>query len=340
MLHPKGYDGCMAILFVSGVNDQSTIGVNLDNKGNLAQLLDGNCSVHGMLPLKEDVAGFMVLFGKGVQQAGVDFVRVPSLIFNQISDADTHRGSLERCVELCSQVQTMVINQPQHVLQTTRDHVAELLQEIPGVIVPKTVRFQPRSPGDVFEHAETEGFEFPFITRLAGEHSGKSMILLAGPEDLDSLHALPFDGRDFYLSQFIDCKDSSGLYHKQRIVVIDGEPILRHSLFNEYWKIHASSREFMMARESWDDDNRRMQRLETEVIPALKPAITEIKNRLKLEYFGLDCNLRPDGKMVVFEANANMNVLYNPYPEMNDCLRTIHQKIQAMLTRYSGEAVI
>ena len=330
----------MAILFVDGVNDLSTMGASLDENGKPIQSIDGNCSVHGRVPLKEGITGSYLLFGKSVKQARVNFIQAPTLIFNQISDADTHRGALERCAELCAQVQTRVINRPQQVLQTTRDRISEMLQGIPGVIMPSTVRFQPVSPNDVFQHAVVEKFEFPFIVRVAGEHAGKRIVLLRGPEDHDALHVFPFDGRDFYLTQYVDCKDQGGLYHKQRIAVIDSEPVLRHSLFNDHWKIHGNSRDFMIARESWAEDKRRMHWLDTEVIPELKPAIREISNRLKLEYFGLDGNVRPGGKMLVFEANANMNILHNPYPEMNDRLKVIHQKIQAMLSKYSGEKVI
>ena len=330
----------VTILFVSGINDLSIIGVEIDDNGNFIHLMDGNCSVHGRIPLKEDSAAYLALFGKGVKQRMVSFARNPSLIFNQISDADTHRGALERCTELCAQVPSPVINQPQRVLQTTRDRVSELLQGIPGVIMPRTVRFQPGSPADVFGHAASEKIDFPFIVRVAGDHAGKSMVLVKGPEDHEALHVFPFDGRDFYLTEYVEYKDAAGLYHKQRIAMIDGEPVLRHSLFKDHWKIHGSSRTFMLARESWAEDRKRTHWLETEAIPRLLPAFREIHDRVKLEYFGVDCNIRPNGEMLIFEVNANMNILHNPYPEMNERMKLIHGKLHAMLARYSGEVVI
>lgn len=330
----------MTILFVSGVNDLSTIGVEIDDNGNFIHLIDGNCSVDGRIPLKEGVAAYLLLFGKGVKQKMVNFAKTPSLIFNQIADADTHRGALERCTELCAQVSSPVINQSHRVLRTTREGVSELLQGIPGVIMPRTVRFQPGSPADVFEHAAFEKIDLPFIVRVAGDHAGKSMVLVKGTEDHESLHVFPFDGRDFYLTEYVEYKDEAGLYHKQRIAVIDGEPVLRHSLFKDHWKIHGSSRKFMLTRESWAEDRKRSHWLETEAIVKLLPAFREIYDRLKLEYFGVDCNIRPNGEMLIFEANANMNILHNPYPEMNERMQLIHRKLQAMLARHSGEVVI
>ena len=194
----------MAILFVSGVNDLSSIGVTLDERNQPAYLYDGNCYIHGRLPLKKGIDAYLTLFGVGVQQRGFTFSETPSLIVNQIADADTHHGSLSRCIELCSQVNSPVINRPEHILQTARDRVSESLQGISGVTMPRTVRFKPLSPEDVFVRAEAEKFGWPFIVRLAGLHGGKSMIRVSGPEDYSSLHVFPFDGRDFYLTEYVD----------------------------------------------------------------------------------------------------------------------------------------
>lgn len=330
----------MTILFVNGVNDRSVMGVALDERGALLHLMDGNCSVHNRLPLAEGVAAQFLIFGKGVRQHSVQFKETPSLIFNQIADADTHRGALERCVELCDQVNTTVINHPRHVLETGRERVSAKLQGIPGVIMPRIVRFQPRSPDDVFAEAARQGIDFPWIARVAGEHHGMNMVRVDGKADYAALHALPFDGRDFYLVAFVDYRDKDGYYHKQRIVVIDGEPLLRHALYSDDWKVHASSRAFVMERESWEQDIARFDRLSQEALPPLRPAIREIADRLRLEYFGIDGCLRPDGQLLVFEANANMNVLHAPNQATRYRVEAIQQKLYALLTRYSGERVI
>ena len=329
----------MSILFVSGVNDLSTIGVTLDDKGRLGHLIDGNCSIHHRLPLKEGVASSFLIFGKGVQQRGIEFKTLPTLIFNQIADPDTHRGALERCAEMCEQINTTVINHPRHVLQTSRDQVSQKLQGIPGVVMPRTQRFRPRSPDEVFSRATAEGFDFPFIARVAGLHGGKSMIRVNGREDHAELHALPFDGRDFYLVEYVDCQDDNGFHHKQRVLVIDGEPLLRHSLYNSDWNVHGVSRKFMLERESWEEDIARFARLRDEVLPPLRPAIAEIARRMQLEYFGMDCNLRPDGTLLIFEANANMNVLHGRTPQTLYRREAVMKKLYALLTKYSGERV-
>jgi hypothetical protein len=165
------------------------------------------------------------------------------------------------------------------------------------------------------------------------------MTRIDGLHEREKLHVYPFDGRDFYVTEFVDCRESDRFYHRQRLVVIDGEPLLRGSLYDEHWKVHGASRRFMMGRESWEDDRVRSAWLEQEVIPDLKSAVTEITNRLKLEIYGIDCSLRPGGKMLIFEANANMNFLTNDHPEMNERVDMIRRKILDMLARHSGENV-
>lgn len=329
----------MPILFVSGVNDRSVIGVGLDEGGRLVHVFDGNASVHHRLPMREGVAIPFLIFGEGVKQRGVDLQTQPSLVFNQIADADTHRGALRRCIQLCEQLNTTVINHPANVLKTTRDQVAAALQGIPGVVVPRTVRFRPRSPDEVFSRAAAEGLEFPYIVRAAGEHGGRLMLRLDNRGDVGLLHALPFDGRDFYLIEFIDYRDEDGYYHKQRLAMIDGEVLMRHSLYDTDWKVHGASRAGMLARESWETLNQREIRLEKEVLPRAAAACAEIARRLGLEYFGIDGHLREDGKLIVFEANASMNILISRSTQRKARHAVVHKKVYRMLTRYSGEKV-
>jgi hypothetical protein len=330
----------MAILFIGGVNDLSTVSVRADAKGNLAQILDGNCPLFDRVPLKKDAAGFLVLFGKGVKQPGVSFAEPPSLMVNQIANADTHRGSLERCAELCEQVEVTVINRPGKVLQTTRDMLSKKLQGIPGVIMPRTIRIRPTSPEDVYQQAAAGKIALPFIVRVADSYAGSGKVLIQSENEGDHLNVFPLDGRDFYLTQYIDCSDHAGLHHHQRIIVIDGEPVLRRAMFDSSWNVTGRSRNFMLSSEDWAQDRARLESFETEILPALANPISEITNRLNLEYFCIDCNVRPDGEMVVFTASANPDALVIQHSKESERIKQIHQKIQTMLARHSGEVVI
>lgn len=322
----------MTILFVSGINDLSTVGVTLGDKGQVNYLMDGNASVHHRMSLGDRAATSFLLFGKGVKQHSVEFKTTPAVIFNQIADPDTHRGALERCVELCSQLNTRVINHPEKILRTSRDHISQALQGIAGVIVPRTQRFQPRSPDDVFSRAAAEGFELPFITRVAGLHGGVSMVKVDRRDSYAALHALPFDGRDFYLTEFIDYRSTDGLYRKTRIAVVDGLPLIRHHLIDSGWMVHASALALMDQQPAlMDEANGVLADFGRILRPAIEDRLAEITRRLGLDYYGIDCHVNGAGEILVFEANANMNFLYNSRKEYEQCVGVIKNHILAMI---------
>ena len=322
----------MAVLFVSGVNDPSKIEVTLDDKGRIGYLLDGNCSVLHRMDLGTREVAEVLIFGKRVRQTGLEFNRRPSLIFNQIADPDTHRGSLERCIELCESVDSPVINHPRSVMRSSRERVSAALQGIPGVTMPRTIRFQPRSPQEVVRRAMAEGFGFPFLVRIAGLHGGVSMVRVDRPDDHSAMHALPFDGRDFYLAEFIDFQSSDGLYRKTRVVVVDGVPLVRHLLINTDWMVHASSGDFMDRHPPLLEEARSvLADFDRSIRPRVEAATTAIAERLGLDFFGIDCHIDEAGQMIVFEANANMNVLYNRRAMYQPCLDVIKKHLLRLI---------
>ena len=329
----------MAILFVSGVNDPSKIEVTLDEKGRIGYLLDGNCSVLHRMNLGGREFAEVLIFGKRVRQSAVEFERQPALIFNQIADPDTHRGALERCIELCAQLESPVINHPRKVIRSSRERVSVALQGIPGVTMPRTIRFQPRSPQEVVDRAIEESLRYPFLVRLAGLHGGVSMVRIDRGDDHSGLHALPFDGRDFYLAEFVDFQSPDGLYRKTRVVVVNGVPLVRHLLINTDWMVHASSGDFMDRQPPLVAEARSvLADFDRSIRPEIEAATSAIAQRLGLDFFGIDCHIDEAGRMIVFEANANMNVFYNRRAMYEPCLDAIKKRLLAMIDERSGRS--
>ena len=322
----------MTVLFIRGLNDLNQIEVSPNDKGLLSLNLDGSCNVLTHLQFKPDVATYMVMFGGDVKQPDFQMPALPALIFNQISDPDSHPGALKKCLQLCEQIDVPVINHPKRILATTRDQVCQALQGIPATIMPKNIRCQPRSPHDVFKQAEGAGISFPFIVRIAGTHGGKSTVLIKSEANLQDLHVYPFDGGWFYLTEFVDYRSSDGLYRKLRIVVVDGKPLFRHLLINDDWMVHASSRKYMDRTPGlWKERNQVFDSFETELVPMIQSRISAIQKKLGLEYFGIDCNLNEEGEMLIFEANANMNNLSSTRAEMVAPRDLIKQQLMHMI---------
>ena len=322
----------MAMLFVRGISDSNQIEIKPKRSGQYDLKLDGSCNVFSHMGFDKKVAGAMILFGNKVKQPSFKLPMVPTLIFNQISDPDSHQGALARCKTLCDQVPSPVINRPEGILRTTRDSVSEMLQGIPGVIMPPTIRFQPRSPEDVFTEASARGLGFPFILRIAGVHGGKSSMLVSGEQDLAQLHAYPFDGSWFYMTEFVDYKSSDGLYRKIRIAVVDGKPLFRHMLVDNQWMIHVSSLDYMDKNPAlYTETDAVFENFETELAPKIQTMIDAINTRLRLEYFGIDCNINAAGEMLIFEANANMNIFTNTRTKFTRQIEVIKKHVKKLI---------
>lgn len=322
----------MTILFIRGINDNNKVTPHVTPAGQVAFEFDGSCSVYRFMDFDAATASTLILFPPGAQAPAPRLKFKPSLIFNEISDPDSHRGTLNACAELCEQYGVPVINDPGKVLQTTRDGVASLLGGISGVRMPATERIIARSPGDVFEAIERTGLRFPVIVRMAGVHGGKSNVLIAGKDDLAKLHIYPFDGSSFYLTQFVDYHGPDDFYRKLRLVYVDGDIFLRHLLVDPDWMIHASSQEFMHRNPLfWDEDRALYAQFDSGLKPTIEPVVREIARRLGLEYFGIDCSIDEAGGLLIFEANANMNVLVNRNPLYDERVERIKQRIKAMI---------
>lgn len=325
------------ILFTFGVNESGQARIMPDPAGQPRIHVDGNCNVLGKVDLQGEPFQALLLFGPQDRQPPADLSPRPALVFNQISDADSHRTALERCLELCEQLPGVpVINHPRAVQATGRDAVSRRLQDLPGVHMPRTVRITPRSPAEVFAAAEAESIEPPFIVRTTGDHNGRRMVRVEARGEEGPLHALALDGSEHYLMEFVEYADSEGLYAKHRVIMVDGEAVTRSVMVSEDWLVNSSCYPFMRSQGERLDPPRLVREFDRDHLPALADRLEEIARRLELDYFGVDFHLRPDGEMVVFEANANMNPLMRTYAPLNDRADRIAAQLVELIRRRRG----
>lgn len=239
--------------------------------------------------------------------------RRPAALINHIGDADECRQALELAVRLANDAALPCFNAPERVAATARDRVYQALRDVPGVHMPATIRISPRRPDDVIEAIEAAGLRYPVILRLPGDHGGRSMVRMDGPEDLDPLFSIPWGGRSLYATQFVDYADSDGFHRKVRLVVVGDRYFPRHRVRGRGWMVHIADRDpASLAEESAFLDG-----FDGSMRPLLDSAIAGIRQRIGLDYFGIDCSIRPDGRLLVFEVNPSMHILRNTSPSPN-----------------------
>ena len=229
-------------------------------------------------------------------------VAIPDVILCAICDPDTNAKSLDVAEKIIATLGKPTLNHPAAVRKTGRDRIPRMLGRVPGVVVPRTVRFRPKRAADVARLTSSGAIRLPFLMRPAGAHGGLGLARVDSADDLEVLDAFALDGRPYYATEYRDFRSPDGLYRKHRVIVVGGTPHARHVIISDSWNIHSESRDVLMAADA-------ALRAEEEQFlatfdPAAWPMFERFASLLELDYFGVDYGIDADGKMVVFEVNA------------------------------------
>lgn len=256
------------------------------------------------------------------------------LILNLITDPDQNPKTLENLGKLLREYSGQVINPPAAVMRSTRDRVAKLLEGTPGLIAPKTVRVRNAKPDLVVGAIERADLKFPLIVRLAGTHTG---IIVGLFDRIDDVRAAITQSGEHIVTEFADFRSEDGLYRKYRAFFIGEQIIFRHMLVSDAWNVHAADRmRFMVDRPELLAEEQAMFEHAGGALPAgVIDTLEAIRTRMPLDYFGMDFGILPDGRVVLFEANATMNFFpFLPDPRFDyvrSCRRPATQAFHRML---------
>lgn len=236
-----------------------------------------------------------------------DFSRY-DVVVNGLSDVDVNPTSVLLAVAALADIDRPVVNDPRRMALARRDVVSGLLAGIAGLTVPRTIRIAP--PADPVEAAVSSGLRYPILMRPAGTHTGRGLVKADDPAALSRAWAGSATPGAHYLSEYVEFRSADGLYRKMRLFVVGDEVILRHLLPSDSWLIHAGSADFMRDRPELQQQEADAMRLPASYLPAgAERIIRAVKSRLGLDYFGIDCARLADGGLLLFEANATMNML-------------------------------
>ncbi len=227
-------------------------------------------------------------------------------VINYMADADLYETALRKADEVVRLIKLPAFNAPAAVLRTRRDQVAASLADLPGVHMPRTIRTPAPDRAALAAVIASEGLTFPLLVRAAGAHGGEGMVKVDRVADLETAK-IRFDDGPVYVTEFVDFADVDGLYRKHRVVVVGQEIFLRHVIIGDNWLLHAERR----TQNTEIEEQAALAAFAEQTGPAIRAAVMAVADSLQLDYFGIDCSLRPGGGMLVFEANACMNVLHN-----------------------------
>jgi glutathione synthase/RimK-type ligase-like ATP-grasp enzyme len=246
---------------------------------------------------------------------------------NFCADPDEYARAMANLKRMAEMSGAPVFNHPDGVMNSRRDRVSEILQGIDGLTVPKCVRFSPKLPQDFQDEFERGGLSYPVLVRPAASQSGTHLVKVDGPDDWDRIFTIPWGGQVMHMTQFVDFANADGEYIKIRAVCAGDRVIIRHTLIATDWLVHAMDRtdaivdrEFQLHKQLYES-------------PVFNAVVREAKQRIGLDFFGLDLGWRGQDDFVLFEANAAMSILSTAHmptyrrPEYAKILKDIEEAV-------------
>ena len=151
------------------------------------------------------------------------------------------------------------------------------------------------------------GFHLPLLVRVAGTHGGDDFDKF---DDWDEIieFRLGGPGANYYVIEYIDYRSKDGFFRKYRVIFVDGDIFPYHLAIHDDWKVHHFRTD--MANHAWmrKEEERFLDDMGGVFNVEQQDALRAIARATGLDYGGVDCGIDPDGRIVVFEANASMLV--------------------------------
>lgn len=213
--------------------------------------------------------------------------------FIALGESDKNNPILEQIAKLLVTWPRPYINHPEKILNCARHKTSQILQNIPGLYVPKTYRMHRDHLGE---------FTFPITIRPIDTHSGKGFEKINNPKELKTYldHS---ENDEFYISEFIDYQSHDGGYRKLRIALIDRKPYICHLAISEDWIVHYIPSGMELSEHKRAEEKTVMENFDHDFAARHRDALFAIADRLDLDYVVIDCAETKDGELLLFEAD-------------------------------------
>ncbi len=236
-----------------------------------------------------------------------DTLPAHDVLFNAVHECDEHRALLAQLDERLALLGCSALDAPGRVPLVARDRASVLLESVPGVEMPRTVRvgraaLEAAVRGDAAITSMVPA-GYPVIVRAVGAHRGKDMMRADDAAGLAAaLDAL--QSAELFVSRFVDYRSADGAWRKYRIALVGGRAFAVHLAISSHWIVS-----YVNAGMADDAAKRReeaafMAGFDDEFARRHAAAFREIHERLQIEYVLLDCGEMPDGRLLLFEVDT------------------------------------
>jgi glutathione synthase/RimK-type ligase-like ATP-grasp enzyme len=290
---------------LQGLPDDMSGVVSLDEAGKLQVSLPGSALFRMHLPATEQ-ARMPRLYIKADQAIRLPEDARGKPLINYVADPDRCSHSLLQILRIVDMLGSPCFNAPRAIARSGRHAVAKALAPIAGLHVPRTELIEAGSSAELVARIEAAGLRYPLLLRAPGMHMGATMAKVDAPDAVDAaVYDMPLQGRGIYVTEFVDYRDADGLYRKMRLAVVGKRVFMRHFAIASGWNVHIRDR----IRMDDPEETRMLEGFPGSLAMDATALALQVADTLGLDYFGIDCCPRPDGRLLVFEANAAMDIL-------------------------------
>jgi glutathione synthase/RimK-type ligase-like ATP-grasp enzyme len=246
------------------------------------------------------------------------------VLFNAIGESERARPALALAQRFAERAGTPAINPPRAVAQLGRADVAQRFADSATIWAPAVERAG-------IAALRARDVTAPLIVRPVGSQAGFALARVDDTEELRAyLEQHLLDA--YFVTPFIDYSNADGMFRKYRIMFVDGKPYPCHLAISPRWMIHYYNAAMAEHQSMRDEEARFIADLDAVFSGPLRAALDELSAAIPLEYFGIDCAVAPDGRLLLFEADAAMLVHGTDPPELYPYKRAGFERIQTALT--------
>ena len=175
---------------------------------------------------------------------------------------------------------------------------------------PRTIKIEPRSLEDIRHLLNVAKLRKPFIFKESASQSGRpKSVLIKSDIDLYLREQFAFDGRAYYVSQFIDYRSKDGLYRKYRFYVIGNKILPGFLMISKKWEIHNDDQ----AHKEMSKERAKVEEEEKNFLKQFKKKtmhlFREIKEKTALDYFAIDCTFDKQNRPIIFKVSTEKHFL-------------------------------
>ncbi|HTU83352.1 MAG TPA: tetratricopeptide repeat protein [Candidatus Acidoferrales bacterium] len=250
------------------------------------------------------------------------------VVFNAIAESDEAMPLLRLARNFIDRQTRPSINAPERVAEIGRRQLADTLAATGCVVAPVA-----RVDRAALVRGELP-FGYPSIVRPVGSHAGHDLARVDSERELEQ-YAARVGAESFFVGPFVEYASDDGFYRKYRIVFVDGRPYPVHLAISPNWMIHYYNAP--MSEHEWmrNEEAEFLRNFESIFGGDLRAVLDAVARAAGLEYFGIDCTLDRDGRLLIFEADTAMLVhTTDPvelYPYKHEFVPRIFRAIEAMV---------